>query len=466
MSFPLERFQIIGLHGFRTVDITLSDGKLVLVGENGTGKTTIVNFIYFFLTRQWNRMAAYRFEAIRVTFSSASKPFDFSRDDILSGTVKSSKPLGRHRRLPMSIRRRIDALIAHQPPSEILHSEALREDVSLQLGIPEGVLLEYLLEVVDYDESATSENILEMNELLRDTISEQILYLPTYRRIEKDLQNIFPWLDFDEFRYRSRRFRGHKSDPADEPHIELVEFGMEDVEQTIDRVMSKLTETLRKSLNDLTWTYLREVIKGEYNKVDPTPLRNLPEGTMNAILEKVDEKLLPNEQKQELTSIIESLKSNVEIGEADNVVTHFLVRLVDLHRKQEEDEQSVVEFVNVCNGYLNGKRLTFDNTQFEINIVHSPDRDESEKSIRMSMLSSGEKQIVSLFSHIYLSGRESFFVIIDEPELSLSVDWQRKFLPDIFSTKKCSGLVAVTHSPFVFDNSLDSYAHDVKKFWI
>jgi hypothetical protein len=46
---------------------------------------------------------------------------------------------------------------------------------------------------------------------------------------------------------------------------------------------------------------------------------------------------------------------------------------------------------------------------------------EEEGTLAMRTLSSGEKQIVSLFSHLYLSGQQLFFVIIDEPELSLSV---------------------------------------------
>ena len=78
------------------------------------------------------------------------------------------------------------------------------------------------------------------------------------------------------------------------------------------------------------------------------------------------------------------------------------------------------------------------------------------------MLSSGEKQVVSLFSHIYLSGKKNYFVIIDEPELSISVLWQKRLLPDIL--KKCSGLIAVTHSPFIFDNELKRYAHSLEGF--
>lgn len=76
----------------------------------------------------------------------------------------------------------------------------------------------------------------------------------------------------------------------------------------------------------------------------------------------------------------------------------------------------------------------------------------------MNALSSGEKQIVSVFARLYLSGEKQFVVLIDEPELSLSMDWQKRFLPDILSAPSCAQLIAITHSPFVFDNELDAYA--------
>jgi predicted ATPase len=84
--------------------------------------------------------------------------------------------------------------------------------------------------------------------------------------------------------------------------------------------------------------------------------------------------------------------------------------------------------------------------------------------IDLRELSSGEKQIVSLFSHLYLSGNKRFFVLIDEPELSLSVPWQRRFLIDVINGEFCAGLVAVTHSPFIYDNQLKKYAHSIGEF--
>ena len=88
------------------------------------------------------------------------------------------------------------------------------------------------------------------------------------------------------------------------------------------------------------------------------------------------------------------------------------------------------------------------------------------KPIKFSNLSSGEKQIVSLFSHIYLSNLENYIIIIDEPELSLSVTWQKRFLADIAKNEKCLGLISVTHSPFIFQNELETYARGLNEFEI
>ena len=77
------------------------------------------------------------------------------------------------------------------------------------------------------------------------------------------------------------------------------------------------------------------------------------------------------------------------------------------------------------------------------------------------MLSSGEKQIVSLFSRLYLEHEKNCILLIDEPELSISMRWQKMLLPDIIRSKNCSLLLAVTHSPFIFENEFDNDAQDM-----
>ena len=72
--------------------------------------------------------------------------------------------------------------------------------------------------------------------------------------------------------------------------------------------------------------------------------------------------------------------------------------------------------------------------------------------------------MVSLFSTLYLNDRMKYFVIIDEPELSLSVKWQKQFLVDVCKGEFCNGVFAITHSPFIFANELDSYARGMDEF--
>ena len=108
----------------------------------------------------------------------------------------------------------------------------------------------------------------------------------------------------------------------------------------------------------------------------------------------------------------------------------------------------------------------FDYNQSTLNLeIHLDDIYEGErKTIQLTQLSSGEKQIVSLFSKLYLESDEPSIVIIDEPELSLSIQWQQMLLPDIMRTNNCELLLTVTHSPFVFSNEFDLDAKEIRNY--
>jgi predicted ATPase len=70
-----------------------------------------------------------------------------------------------------------------------------------------------------------------------------------------------------------------------------------------------------------------------------------------------------------------------------------------------------------------------------------------------------------MFSKVYLSEPEKrFYILFDEPELSLSMLWQKTLLPNILKSQKCDFLLAVTHSPFIFDNALDKYAVGLNEY--
>lgn len=76
---------------------------------------------------------------------------------------------------------------------------------------------------------------------------------------------------------------------------------------------------------------------------------------------------------------------------------------------------------------------------------------DNDNEIKLSDLSSGEKQEIVLFFEIIFSTDKSLMILIDEPELSLHVAWQEDFINDlsnIIKNKKINVIIA-THSPFI-----------------
>jgi predicted ATP-dependent endonuclease of OLD family len=146
-------------------------------------------------------------------------------------------------------------------------------------------------------------------------------------------------------------------------------------------------------------------------------------------------------------------------------ILHILKRYIESYEKTFELEKPLNQLCDACNKYLYNNELFFDPTKLDVYIRNRKTSESSpEKRIELSQLSSGEKQLVSLFTHLYLAEGKQYFLIIDEPEISLSVEWQETFLEDIRNGTFCSGLFVATHSPFMFDNSLRKYAHGVGRF--
>lgn len=296
-----------------------------------------------------------------------------------------------------------------------------------------------------------SENLPQIEEYLKTLLEGQILYLPTYRRIEKELENIFPELDenIGISNYHNTEF------------IELIEFGMRDVDQKINEALLKIKENARTELNKLAGSYLRDVIRRKANSFDHKFIKELNNETITKILNRVDEKTLSTEDQNTLRAIIDKMKNDSEetISEQDKYLAHFFAQLVNIHNILQQQESAITQFLKVCNHYLIDKKFYYNEKDYQLEI-----KLDDGTPLKLHNLSSGEKQIISLFSHLYLSGEKQYLILLDEPELSLSVEWQKHFLPDILASKRCLFLATATHSPFIFDNELDDYAADIRDY--
>lgn len=76
-----------------------------------------------------------------------------------------------------------------------------------------------------------------------------------------------------------------------------IEFGMDDVKADFDRKMThtkyQIKDVVSSGMNQLMGAYLRNVIQGSYEDVDPANFSLLDETTVDSILSRIDETVLP-----------------------------------------------------------------------------------------------------------------------------------------------------------------------------
>lgn len=458
MPARISGFRISGLHGQRDVSISIEDNCIVLVGVNGLGKTTIINLLYSLLTRQWSRLVEHQFEALAIDVNG--RTFSISRA-VIEAPLHSKKWRARLARFSprvasmLSTWPEIVGMLASAP-----HDPFLLRRLSDEFGIPKSVLMELRSimedEPVQRELFASGTEVQQFEEELRKEDLGQVLYLPTYRRIERDLEKLFPGLEDQLHRHRAPRAARESA------FLEFVEFGMRDVEERFGELLNRLKERARIELNNLAASYLGEVVRGEAATYDTRLIASLEDDDIDRILNRVEERNILNARdKDTLGKVITRLKLGgvEEISVQEKYVGHFFSKLTTIHKSLSQAEGAVGAFVEVCNRYLVGKSIAFDDRKYSIGITQS----ETDAPLELRHLSSGEKQIVSLFTHIYLGDAPDLLVLIDEPELSLSVPWQKQLLPDIRASGRCSFLAAVTHSPFIYDNELRSRAVDLRQ---
>lgn len=456
----LQFFHITGLNGYKNIKAYFSNNRLILVGDNGSNKTTFLRIFFLFLTGRWNALSQFNFKTIEINIDNCVKELlyedlenvldmiekrflkDYSRDakQIILDTVLKNESL-------IKIRRDLQDYNIALPVHIIQRIKELHTDFMLDSG-----KLEQITE---------SDKLNDIKDFLDEKINSQILYLPTYRRIEKELENIFNSEFVDEYN-RNNRFK-YRTAYRQNSYIEFVEFGMKDVQYNIDNVLDNLKDFSREHLNNLTSNYLNEIINKEYENFDISRLNKLTEEDVNKIAFNLND----NYRFGEITNIIMGIidtKNLDELTDYNKIILHYFTKLLDFQEDLDRKSQKIREFCQLCSDYMSDKKFIFDSQTFGFKIELNENNNNEKKYVDLKDLSSGEKQIVSLFSHIYLSDQNRFFILIDEPELSLSVPWQTRFLFDISQIESCKGLMAVTHSPFIYDNDLQQYARGLGEF--
>lgn len=134
-------------------------------------------------------------------------------------------------------------------------------------------------------------------------------------------------------------------------------------------------------------------------------------------------------------------------------------RIMDLYVRDSEEKLAVFDDLALkIKLLLNSLNKKFKNKEVFLNkdsglAVRGPKGLE----LPLESLSSGEQHEMVLLSELLFKVPYGTLVLIDEPELSLHVKWQREFLPELISIAHQVGFVAIiaTHSPFIVGERFD-----------
>lgn len=437
----LSSFKVLGLHGDRDIEIDFPERTRIIVASNGTGKTSLINLLYHFLSRNFQKLAQYDFEVLEARFS------DGTSINLYLSDLEEIIPNFSNQDLPASVKRIIERIPAdtiiqlleiYKKYPDLERIRQVREfaDVRINLRVPSTELVRALsiLERQSKQYSIYDNKALNLGNSISKAFPCEILFLPTYRRVEEDLSNL--GLSMEDGPSR----------------LNTINFGMSDVRRRFDSITRSIGESSLIFYQQMSGRMLDELMNGlnaetldydEITKIDTiTPL--LKRFT-NSISSKTQDSI-----KELITT--GSIRENQY-----RPLAYIISRLVEIDKERQKAESNITDFCDVVNSYFEDKYISFNNEAMSITVLNS----QSGKPIDLDKLSSGEKQLISLFSQIYLGNNSNLAVLFDEPELSLSIDWQQKVLPDILASNRCQFLLAATHSPFIFDNGLETFAQPI-----
>jgi predicted ATP-binding protein involved in virulence len=142
-----------------------------------------------------------------------------------------------------------------------------------------------------------------------------------------------------------------------------------------------------------------------------------------------------------------------EIKEEDTKVLTLYVQ--DTHEKLSA-YNDIYNKISLFSKILNNKRLSFKKIKIDADKGFHFETDES-RPLKLTQLSSGEQHQVVLLYELIFKTEKNVLVLIDEPEISLHVAWQKEFLNDLKSIIKIQNMpvVIATHSPQIIDGNWD-----------
>ena len=444
----INRFIGRSVNGYLNFNIPFVDQVTFVTGINGSGKTSALNSIAALLLPKLDYLAGEYFDEISIEISHNAE------DVCLSATKRDSATELRCTRYPDST----FPFVGFDPPDSLPPLQAQEYEQDYYRGI------------------------LARNE--DNPILSYIDSLPTPMYLGLDRRSLS--LGRDRARYRHRPMgRPHKGPNIFERSLdaglrEALSFARDRI-QADRRQESSLDAQFRETLVLALIDFPPISLSGELQRPSAAELRRFEEtktnlrrlpALLNVDQETISSKIDPviNFLDQTLTKIRRKKVAPDDIAKKDAPDEFEFALFEWTFNKTNIDKLSALseliskynsnvsvirshtnEYLETVNGFMRdtGKRIIF-NSAGELRFLFDTNDDEMAER-DLNTLSSGEIQLVVILTHLYFNPeveRANVF-IIDEPELSLHVQWQEKFVAGITEASKETQFILATHSPTI-----------------
>lgn len=418
----VKSIHVKGLFGMYNHDVVLNDLQRMTVvhGPNGVGKTVLFKLVQDLLAGPGVDLLKYPFQECRIEFTNAATLVANSNEK--DHAVQVSSGFG-----PAKSSVRIDA----ESFSKLAHR--------LERRLPIHQTGPNLWIDPETDEKLTAYEVVSRYSGRMDNEFEGLFEgtLDVWRKS----QNYIPKVHLIEtqrlIRLRSAAARTYRDSDS----------------QSIRDTVMEYSQQLKQRINTTLAEYGRQA-----QKLDQTfPQRLLQQGDITADAKQIEDALQAIESKQEtyrqLGLIEEKLPPVQGLNQLESnpvKLAAMTVYVTDMKAKLDVLEY-LAQRVSLLLGQINEK---FTNKKLLINGKHELAVETSNgDELPVSALSSGEQHQIVLAYDMLFRIEANSLVMIDEPELSLHVNWQERFLSDLESVIGVANFDALiaTHSPYIIN---------------
>lgn len=403
--FKLHSVKINGFWQRFSAECNFYSDVNIIIGKNGTGKTTFMNILQSVLNVDIDDMLINDFSSVEIVLKNGNKQRTIKavkiEEEFMSVPVVEYQISSKKYSLPLlsSDDRRVSPVRRRRTTEEI---EIIRGQLSQFVSL--STLSVYRLR---------SGEDLE----IRDKYGFKIIN-PVDFRLSQLLQKLAIYqLEL------SQQAQNNSVDLQREVLASIL-YNKDDSESS----SIGLDFDKEKERSNLTSAYQ------QLNALDANIRRKI-NSHVDAIDKTIEDLRSPENQKNGYRNIdfrsIESLRQ-----------TQKIIRL-SLKAKEKTMQlfSPINSFVTILKEFITDKNFEFNAGELIVNGVYG--------NISNASLSSGEKQLLILFIETLLQKKQPYIFITDEPELSLHIAWQRKIIPAIKSLNPNAQIIAATHSPEV-----------------